>query len=170
MNVSDFSRNKSDEIVIEEYLFSGNNYRLSDLHATMGVEQLKKLEKILKMRQKIGVFYKNLLADFSWIKVQKESNDFRTNYQTFSVLLSENTPFERNDLMQSLQVKGIATRRANVNAHEELPYKPQKWSLPVSEALSQRGIALPLYPELTEEEAQKCVNAIKALYGERLRA
>ncbi len=167
MNVSDFSRNKSDEIVIEEYLSTGNNYKLSDLHASMGIEQLKKLGKIVEMRRKIGIFYKNLLADFPWIKVQKEGDGFRTNYQTFPVLLSKDTPFERNKLMQNLLVQGIATRRANINAHEELPYKPQKWSLPVSETLSKRGIALPLYPELTEEEAQKCVDAIKEFYEKR---
>ena len=169
MNISDFSRNKSDEIVIEEYLSTGNNYRLSDLHSSMGLEQLKKLEKIYSMRRRIGAFYKNLLADLPWIRVQKEDENFRTNYQTFSILLSKDTPFQRNELMQYLLKKGIATRRANINAHQELPYKSQKWSLPVSETLSERGLALPLYPELKEEEAKKCIDLIKEFYAKKSR-
>ena len=151
------------------YLSTGNNYRLSDLHSSMGLEQLKKLEKIYSMRQRIGAFYKNLLADLPWIRVQKEDENFRTNYQTFSILLSKDTPFQRNELMQYLLKKGIATRRANINAHQELPYKSQKWSLPVSETLSERGLALPLYPELKEEQAKKCIDLIKEFYAKKSR-
>jgi len=169
MNISDHSRNKSNEIVIEEYLSTGNNYRLSDLHASMGLEQLKKLEKIYSMRRAIGSFYKRLLIDMSWIQVQKESDNCHTNYQTFPILLSQDLPFQRNELMQYLLEKGIATRRANINAHEELPYRFQKWSLPVSEALSDRGLALPLYPELKEEEATKCIDAIKEFHDKKSR-
>jgi dTDP-4-amino-4,6-dideoxygalactose transaminase len=72
--------------------------------------------------------------------------------------------------MQYLLEKGIATRRANINAHQELPYKPQKWSLPASETLSERGLALPLYPELKEEEAKKCIDTIKEFYAKKSRA
>lgn len=167
MNISDYSRNNLNEIIIEEYLHTGNNYRLSDLHSSMGLEQLKKLEKIYCLRREIGIYYKNLLADLPWIKIQQEGDAFRTNYQTFSVLLSKDIPFKRNELMQNLLEKGISTRRANINAHEEPPYKPQQWSLPVSETLSKRGLALPLYPELKKEEVQRCVNAIKEFYGKK---
>ena len=67
--------------------------------------------------------------------------------------------------MKTLGKRGIASRRSNVNAHEEPPYKLQGWKLPVSERVVRRGVALPMFAGLTEDKVLRCVQVIKEIYG-----
>ena len=43
MNVSDLARHSSDKVIIEEHITTGFNYRMTDIQAAIGIEQLKKL-------------------------------------------------------------------------------------------------------------------------------
>lgn len=165
MNVPDYKRHDLNAGVLEHYLLTGFNFRMTDIQAAIGSEQLKKLSQIIENRRKCGKLYKRLLGEISWLETQNEKKHSRTNWQTFVCILLDNAPCDRFALMKTLGEKGIASRRSNVNAHEEPPYQPQNWNLPISERVVDKGIALPMFAALTEDNVHQCVQVIKEKYG-----
>ncbi|MGE5286757.1 MAG: DegT/DnrJ/EryC1/StrS family aminotransferase, partial [Micromonosporaceae bacterium] len=86
-----------------------------------------------------------------------------TNYQSFWVLLPEDFPISRDELLQRLAAAGVSARRGIMAAHLEpayagLPHGP----LPVTERLTARTLILPLYHDLTEEEQDIIVSVLAA--------
>jgi perosamine synthetase len=165
MNVPDYNRHDLNAGVLEHYLLTGFNFRMTDIQAAIGCEQLKKLSQIIENRRKCGQLYKKLLGGISWLETQNEKKHSRTNWQTFVCILLDNAPCDRFALMKTLGEMGVASRRSNVNAHEEPPYQPQNWNLPISERVVDRGIALPMFAGLTEDNVHQCVQVIKEKYG-----
>ena len=63
MSLSDLHGIKRSSVVIEDYHDLGYNYRLSDLHAAVGIEQMKKLDLMLTRRQRVAQRYNEALSD-----------------------------------------------------------------------------------------------------------
>ena len=147
------------KIVVEEYLCVGYNYRMTDLQAAIGIEQLKRLPRILTDRRRLAARYTEALKTHPWLRPPYAPPFAEPNFQSYAVQLIPQTPLDRNELMQALLDRGIATRRGIMLAHRERPYaEASHASLPGSELASDRSLLLPLFPQLTAEE-QDCVIA-----------
>ncbi|HIF15414.1 MAG TPA: DegT/DnrJ/EryC1/StrS family aminotransferase, partial [Bacteroidetes bacterium] len=143
MSVNDQVRHQSDKIIFEDYLELGYNYRMTDIQAAIGIEQLKKLDWIISERRKIAKTYINAFKNINCIDLPIESPDVCSNYQSFSILIKENSPICRNDLMQKLTDEGISTRRGIMTAHRQTAYSYRNEKLPISEALSDNSLLIP---------------------------
>jgi len=152
MSVSDAERHQAGKVVIEQYLTTGFNYRMTDIQAAVGIHQLGRLEEIVAKRRRLATLYCEALAAVPGLLLPPEPAFARTNWQTFVVRLAE--PGRRLAVMDYLREKGVATRRGIMCAHLEPPYSPAwpKGSLPASERASETGLILPLYPEMTENQ------------------
>lgn len=160
MSVPDTVRHNSGEVVFEEYLTTAYNYRMTDLQAAIGIEQLKKLPEFIARRRQIADWYAEKLQDLSWLSLPKESLFCRSNWQSYPVRVRENAPVGRDKLMQILLDGGISTRRGIMNAHQELPYR-SALSLPESEAARDSVILLPIFNAMKEEEVDEVVKGVK---------
>ena len=138
---------------------------MTDIQASVGVEQLKKLPFIVEERRKIAQKYIEALSDIDRIQLPIEKEGFFSNYQSFSVILKDNCPISRNELMQKLLDRGIATRRGIMTAHRETAYKDSEFylALPKSEKLADNSILLPLYIPMKEEDVDYIISEIRAL-------
>ncbi len=154
MSVSDAVRHSSDQVVFEEYLTTGYNYRITDIQAAIGIEQLKKLEAILAERRALAVRYRQMLGDVPGLVLPQEPRYAKTNWQSYPVRLRGGHGLRQKAVMQFLQDSGIAVRRGIMNAHQEPPYTGGQWSLPESEAARDQCLLLPLYGGLEEQEQQ----------------
>ena len=67
ITVNDLVRHNAKNIIVEEYPILGYNYRMSDVHASIGIEQLKKLDFIINYRREVADLYKKHLESISWI-------------------------------------------------------------------------------------------------------
>lgn len=161
MSVSDLARHKSKKIIFEEYPLIGYNYRLTDIQAAIGMAQMKKLPAIIKIRRKIADIYFKKLADVGWIELPNEPDYCRSNWQSYPVRLKDNSPINRDRLMQYLLDAGILTRRGVMNAHQEIPYKSESWKLPVSEIARDYTLLLPIFNGMREEQIKKIIKLIK---------
>ncbi len=77
-------------------------------------------------------------------------------------MLTDGTGVERNDVMRQLKLRGVTTRRGCMAIHLE-PYFVKRYgvtSLPVSEMLEARSIAIPLFPSMTPDEQAHVVEAV----------
>ena len=152
MSISDSLRHSLRKITFEKYLITGYNYRMTDLQAAIGIEQLKRLPEMVKKRRELAKVYKIYLPKIDWLEALNEPDYCRTNWQSYPVKIKPHAPISRNRLMQYLLDRGIPTRRGIMNAHQERPYKSCKLALPVSERMRDMVILLPFFDSLKKSQ------------------
>ena len=155
MSVPDTVRHESRSIIFEEYPIMGYNYRMTDIQAAVGIEQIKKLPKIIDSRRKIDKLYRKNLKNIEWLQLPVEPPYARSNWQSYPVRVLPNSPFSRNDFMKYLLDNGIASRPGIMNAHKEKVYSDLSYKLPESEKARKEVILLPLYQDLKEEDIKR---------------
>jgi dTDP-4-amino-4,6-dideoxygalactose transaminase len=160
MSVSDRVRHSANQVIFEEHAVIGYNYRMTDVQAAIGREQLKRLPEIIAARRRLGARYLELLANISGMTLPLEPAWARTNWQSFWVRLPEGC--DQRGVMQSMLDRGVATRRGIMCAHREKPYAREGgYSLPESERAQDRNIILPLYPQMTDEEQDYVIEMLR---------
>ncbi len=160
MSVSDSVRHSANTVVFEDYPILGYNYRMTDIQAAVGREQLKRLPDIVVRRREIATAYRSLLGDAQWIGLPHEPAYARSNWQSFSVRLPEGC--DQRAVMQAMLDDGIATRRGIMCAHREKVYsgEPLRTPLPNSEAAQDNRILLPLFSQMTEAEIEMVASSL----------
>ena len=165
MSISDTERHHSAQVMIEEYVCIGYNYRMTDIQAAIGLEQMKKLDWIIEQRQRFAQRYTNALQQISWLVPPFVPDYAQPNFQSYAVCLSPDTPLTRDVVMQRLLDKGISTRRGVMLAHREPPYREIALRVPLkrSERVSQESLLLPLFPDMTESIQDSVIGALAAM-------
>ena len=162
MSLSTAARHQSGQVVFEEYLEVGYNYRLTDIQAAIGREQLKRLPHLVEARRRLARRYQKKLAGHPWLALPQQPPWARSNWQAYWVTLTPDCPRDRLAVMQALKAEQIHTVRGVMCAHREPAYQdqPLRFPLPVSEYLQDRSIILPLYPEMTDQEQDRVIAAL----------
>ncbi len=166
MNVPDTTRHNSSKIVIEEYPILGYNYRLTDLQAAVGIEQIKRLDDLVRRRVELAERYNRLLSEFHWVQPPYIPSYADSNFQSYAITLSNDCAVSRDSVWQTLLDNGVAAKRGIMVTHRERSYTETygRQSLPLTEKASDRSLLLPLYPQMTEAEQDQVVAALgKAL-------
>jgi len=173
MSVPDAVRHSSPQVVFESYPELGFNYRLTDIQAAIGREQLKRLPEAIAQRQQMAARYRQLLADVSGVSLPVEPEWAHTNWQSYCVRLPQDK--DQRVVMQRMLDDGIATRRGIMCAHLEPAYrgagawrcsrpecKPEGScpSLVESERAQNHGVILPLFSQMSEEEQKRVASAL----------
>jgi len=134
MDVSDEVRHRADEVIVERYVETGHNYRMTDIQAAMGLVQLGKLDENIAGRRHLAESYAGRLDGIPGLQIPRAAGDCRPNWQSYPVRLLEDAPLDQAELMRRLLRDGIASRPGIMNAHQQAPYRDAGWSLPRSEA------------------------------------
>ncbi len=135
---------------------AGFNYRMTEFQAAIGQVQLAKFPAILARRRQIAGQYLAHLKDCPGIRLPATSSEH--TWQTFMVVLDEH--IKQQAVVEALAEEGIGAGPGSVAAHSQDVYGRtfgyQREHLPVSEQLASRGLALPLYLGLTDEQVHVC--------------
>ncbi len=158
MSVPDTVRHNSNQVVFETHPVLGYNYRMTDIQAAVGREQLKRVPEIVAVRRRLAARYDELLANNLGIELPVEPPNRRSNWQSYSVTLPAHC--DQRAVMQFMLDAGIATRRGIMCAHREDGYR-NGWALPNSEFAQDRRIILPLYHSMTDEEQMLVAETLK---------
>ena len=164
MSVPDSTRHKSDRVIFETYEVLGYNYRMTDIQAAVGREQLKRLPEIFTRRRHLADRYRGLLADIPGLRLPDEPAWARSNWQSFCVRLPAQC--DQRQVMQLMLDRGISTRRGIMCTHMEPAYTKMIDSAVVASDL--RGsvcaqsecIVLPLYPQLSDKEQDRVAETL----------
>ncbi len=174
MSVPDTVRHSSREVVFESYPELGFNYRLTDIQAAIGREQLKRLPEAIAQRRQMAARYHQLLSDIPGLILPAEPTWARANWQSYCVRLPQKT--NQRTVMQKMLDEGIATRRGIMCAHLEPTYRdPASWrcaqrdcesrascpNLAESERAQREGVILPLFSEMTEEQQNRVATSLR---------
>jgi len=153
MSINDRVRHSANQVIFEDHAVVGYNYRMTDVQAAVGREQLKRLPEIISARRRLGARYNELLADVPGLELPFEPAWAHTNWQSYSVRLPDWC--DQREVMQTMLDNGIATRRGIMCAHRERPYqRAEGYNLPESERAQDRRIVLPLYPQMSDEDQE----------------
>ena len=162
MSVNDRARHGSSRVVFEEHSVLGFNYRMTDVQAAVGREQLRRLPGLVAARRRIAERYSALLGELDGVVAPSEPAYARSNWQSYSVQLPEWS--DQRGVMQCMLDRGVATRRGIMCAHREAPYAGTH-DLPVSEWAQDRHVLLPMYPELSDGDVERVVTALSEAIG-----
>jgi dTDP-4-amino-4,6-dideoxygalactose transaminase len=165
MDVSDEVRHRSDEPIVERYLETAYNYRMTDLQAAMGLVQLQKLEENITERRRLAGLYHERLDGLPGLQLLQPDQSTRPNWQSYPVRLLQEAPLRQLDLQRFLLREGIASRPGIMNAHQQAPYRPAGWSLPRSELAREQVLLLPLFSGMGAESVETVSAAIRRAFG-----
>lgn len=160
MSVSDAQRHNSSSVIFESYPVRGWNYRMTDIQAAIGREQLKRLPDIIARRRQLAENYARLLANVSNVTAPIEPDWARSNWQSYCVRL--NPALDQKAVMQSMLADGIATRRGIMCIHMEESHldAPPRHSLLRSERARDHSILLPLFYQMSDEMQEQVVASL----------
>ncbi|MFJ8959334.1 DegT/DnrJ/EryC1/StrS family aminotransferase [Lentzea sp. NPDC102401] len=157
MSVSAADRHNGGSAVIEQYLETAFNYRMTDIQAAVGLVQLSKLDAIIARRRELAARYHELLDGV--VETVRDPEYGTTNYQSFWVWLPEGT--DRQEVLAGLAERGVSARRGIMASHLEPAYEGHpSVELPVTEAFTARTLILPLFHDMTESEQDTVVSAL----------
>jgi dTDP-4-amino-4,6-dideoxygalactose transaminase len=161
MSVSDLDRHQAARIIIENYPERGYNFRMTDLQAAVGLEQMKKLPGILEKRRDIAKKYNTAFLKISSLKVPEVPDYAFHNYQSYWLEVLPGARVNRNELMERLLEKEVSSRRGIMAIHQEPAYVAYHAALPHTERISANTIILPLYPAMTDKEVRQVIEGVK---------
>jgi dTDP-4-amino-4,6-dideoxygalactose transaminase len=166
MDVSATQRHLSRQPVIEHYLETGFNYRMTDIQAAIGLVQLGKLPALIARRRELAARYQTLLAEVPGLRTIGDPEYGRTNFQSFWVLLPKDARAGRDEILQRLAQAGVSARRGIMAAHFEPAYANQVTpTLPVSERITADSLILPLFHDLSLTDQDLIVDVVKSALG-----
>lgn len=146
----------------------GFNYRMTDIQAAVGVEQLKKLDGLLQGREELARFYRDELSGISWLRTPALPQEGQHGWQAFVCYVDpDSAPLPRNEMMEVLEAKGISTRPGTHALHTLGVYRDRfgfdPHDLPVSYRCAEQTLALPLHNRMTLDDAAFVVSALRRL-------
>jgi dTDP-4-amino-4,6-dideoxygalactose transaminase len=166
MSVSAADRHQSRQPVVESYLETGFNFRMTDIQAAVGLVQLGRLDPLVQRRRMLAERYQELLAGVPGLRFASDPPYGTTNYQSFWVVLPPDFPVDRNTLMRLLTERDVSPRRGIMAAHLEPAYAgAPRTPLPVTERLTRDSLILPLFHEMTEEQQDRVAEVIVEAAG-----
>tara|TARA_R110001583_G_scaffold125058_2_gene276535 strand:- start:8966 stop:10147 length:1182 start_codon:yes stop_codon:yes gene_type:complete len=104
------SGEKSDDAFEESFKFMlpGYNVRPLEMSGALGIEQLKKLPSFIETRRKNAKLFQSLFTNHPYIDIQQEIGE--SSWFGFSLILNENSPYSRSELVKLLTKNGIECR------------------------------------------------------------
>ncbi len=147
------------------YLDVGYNWRMSSITAALGISQLKKLDKLISLRQKNAKSIINKISKFD-LKIISPPPGHDHIYQMFSIRLKNQKI--RDKLHQFLIEKRIFSKiyfsPIHLNSFYMKKFNTKKGQLPVTELISEQILTVPIYPNMTNEEIDYLTDSISEFF------
>lgn len=145
----------------------GYNYRLNEIQAALGMEQLKRMEYFLKKRKENFYVLREGLKEVDEIShFQSSHHEYQSSYYCFSILLNEALSNRRFEMVKFLNDHGIGTSIYYPKPVPHFSYYKSKYgydekSFPIASWISRNSIALPVGPHVSIEDIKYIVTCLK---------
>lgn len=146
-------------------VFPGFKYNMMDIQAALGIHQIKKIEKYLKIRKRIWEMYDDAFANLPVITPAPPEKNTRHARHLYTILLdTDHLNIDRDEFRQILHDENIGTGIHFIALHLHPYYSKtlghKKGDFPNAEYISDRTVSLPLSAKLTEEDAHDVINSV----------
>jgi perosamine synthetase len=138
-----------------DYITLGYNWRMSSITAALGVSQMKKIDRIIRMRRRNSEYMGSKLSEIRGIELQNPPKGHLHVYQMYTIRVKEGKDV-RDALKEHLVKKRIMSNVYFEPVHLTSFYRRRfhykRGELPISERLSEEVLTLPMYPTLDKEK------------------
>jgi perosamine synthetase len=141
----------------------GFNYRMTNIQAAIGLAQLEQVQTFLAQKQQIAQWYQAGLQGLPVTFHKAVGEGVFHSYWMCSILV-EKAPV-RDELRAFLKATGVETRPTFYPVHTMPVYANKYIKHPVAEDIASRGMNLPSYPVLTQENVNDICQTIARFYG-----
>ena len=149
-----------------QYFGIGYNWRMSTMTAVLGLSQLSKLDRIIKMRQDNAKFISSKLEKFNEITTPKTLDNADHIFQMYTIRLKNK---EIRDKLHKYLLKEKIFSKVYFSPIHKTEFYKEKYpnadnELPITNLISSQVLTLPLYPNMTNEEKNLLVNSISEFF------
>ncbi|GHH49141.1 DegT/DnrJ/EryC1/StrS family aminotransferase [Lentzea cavernae] len=153
-----------------QYEMAGHNYRLTDLHAALGIPQLEKLQQLTDARRRNAEALSKGLDGVTGLTVPAVLPGREHVWHQYTILVGDDAPVTRDELAAKLTEKGIG----NGIYYPKLVFdydcyrdNPQVIAsdVPVAKKVAEQALSLPVHPKLTEAELETIVSSVREVFG-----
>ncbi len=145
----------------------GYNYRMNEIQAAIGIEQIKRIDNFLEKRQENYFHLEKLLKEIDELSIfQSTHNEFESSYYCFSAILNDNISDKRFEIVNYLKENGVGTSVYYPRPVPHFTYYKEKYnysenSFPNASKISYQSIALPVGPHLNKDDMEYICEKIK---------
>ena len=151
----------------ERYVFTniGYNLRMTDIAASLGIEQLKKLDAFNDKRVEIAQSYTNKLSTYNkWLILPSVSDGYFNSFYGYPIVIKEGAPFSRKELVNHLEKNNIETRAFMAGDLSRQPaYVDTNWRMPFdmpnTKTLLNNAFFIGCHPFVTSDQEEKIINS-----------
>ena len=162
----EFMQGESDGPWYYQQIDLGFNYRITDILASLGISQMKRIDECVKRRRMIADKYRNALKDLPLI-LPYQHTDTYSAYHLFVILLElDKIEKSHRQVFEELRQRGIGVNLHYIPVHTQPYYQRLGFRLgdfPQAEKYYQKTISLPTYYGLTDEKQDFVIESIRAV-------
>jgi UDP-4-amino-4,6-dideoxy-N-acetyl-beta-L-altrosamine transaminase len=141
----------------------GYNYRMTDIHAALGLSQLKKIDQFVERRQEIAKLYNEFFSN-SDITIPYQHPDTYSSLHLYVIRTGNSKNKSHKELFERLRSRGILVNLHYIPVYHHPFYQKQGFKpsdFPEAESYYAQAISLPIYFGLTDEEVKKIVDQME---------
>ncbi len=149
-----------------ETIYPGYKFNMTDIQASLGLHQLKRLEDNLKIRERHWRKYNEAFSQIPEISIPFEDDNIRHARHLYTILLNlERLKISRNRFIVALKAENIGTGVHFTALHLHPYYKNtfgfKRGDFPNTEYVSDRTVSLPMSAKLTEKDVDDVIAAVR---------
>ena len=155
----------------ERYVFKyiGYNIRMTDIAASLGIEQLKKLDEFNMIRVENAKKLTSRLSNFKHIKLPKTPKDYFHSYYGYTVLIKNTNQFSRKDLVNHLENDGIETRAfMGGNLSKQPAYRDEVFrisgDLLITDNIEEKAFFIGCHPFMGDPEVERIADSFDSFF------
>lgn len=148
-----------------EVIYPGYKYNMTDIQASIGLQQLKKIESFQKRRREIVNEYDKAFSQYPFFEIPYQLPDIDHAWQLYVLRLNlETLQIGRHQFIEELKDRNIGTSVHFIPIHlhpyyrDKYGFKPEDY--PVAYANFQRIISLPIYPRMSDQDISDVIEAV----------
>jgi len=154
-----------------EVVAPGYKYNFTDLQASLGIPQLKKVDTMWEWRKKIALRYLEGFKDFDLLTLPVIKNDRESSWHLFPVRLNlEMLTKNRAQIIDELKKHNIGVGVHFMPVHQHLYYSEtfnlDDKNYPVASATFPRLMSLPIYPGMTDTSVEKVITSVREILNQ----
>jgi perosamine synthetase len=147
--------------------YLGLNYRMNEIQAAIGIEQLKRMKSFLEAREmNFNALYAKLKGLDELHLFESTHGEFKSSYYCLGAVLKKKWRSKRVEFIQAINKQGVGTSVHYPKAVPQLAYYKKKYghapsNFPVADWISESSVALPVGPHLKVEDMECVAEAVK---------
>ena len=152
-----------------EMQYLGNNYRMTDIQAALGISQLKKLNKFIERRREIVNIYREAFGTNPYFEIPEEKEYAYSSWHLYPIRLKDRYKNIKRKVFSEMRKRGLGIQVHYIPVYWQPYYRKLGYDGEIctnAEDFYQREISLPLYPSMNNEDIKYVIDTIFGVFKE----